>query len=156
LSFVTNFAGRPGDYHHQRRGIEVSDTVRNGIDKTALSYWFPKLVEAGIPVPKTTIIKMPVEVQKVIWGWFDGKDDGNKTEAPFMNELIAAAHEMGTPCFQLDHFANVQSTQQLASLITTDAPGDAVIELGHNDSITIPGTTASYLQAHLQSLVHLH
>jgi Ca2+-binding RTX toxin-like protein len=57
---------------------------------------------------------------------------------------------------ELDHFANVQSTQQLTSLITADAHGDAVIELGHNDSITIPGTTASYLQAHLQSLVHLH
>jgi len=57
---------------------------------------------------------------------------------------------------ELDHFANVQSVQQLASLITADAHGDAVIELGHNDSITIPGTTASYLQAHLQSLVHLH
>jgi hypothetical protein len=23
----------------------VSDTIRNGIDKTALSYWFPKLVD---------------------------------------------------------------------------------------------------------------
>jgi hypothetical protein len=57
---------------------------------------------------------------------------------------------------ELDHFANVQSVQQLASLITTDAHGDAVIELGHNDSITLPGVTTSYLQAHLQSLVHLH
>jgi hypothetical protein len=44
----------------------------------------------------------------------------------------------------------------LASLITTDAHGYAVIELGHNDSITVPGMTANYLQAHLQSLVHLH
>jgi hypothetical protein len=57
---------------------------------------------------------------------------------------------------ELGHFANVQSVQQLASLITTDAHGDAVIELGHNDSITLPGVTTSYLQAHLQSLVHLH
>jgi hypothetical protein len=58
--------------------------------------------------------------------------------------------------FELDHFANVQNIQQLAALITTDVHGDAVIELGHSDSITIPGVTASYLQAHLQSLVHLH
>ncbi len=56
----------------------------------------------------------------------------------------------------LDHFAAIQNTQQLASFITTDAHGDALIELGHNDSIAIPGMTASYLQAHLQSLVHLH
>ena len=57
---------------------------------------------------------------------------------------------------ELDHFANAQSIQELASLITTDAHGDAVIDLGHNDSITLPGMTANYLQAHLQSLVHLH
>ena len=55
-----------------------------------------------------------------------------------------------------DNFANIQSMQQLASLITTDAHGDAVIELGHSDSITIPGVSASHLQAHLQSFVHLH
>ncbi|MGO9329637.1 MAG: beta strand repeat-containing protein, partial [Steroidobacteraceae bacterium] len=57
---------------------------------------------------------------------------------------------------ELDHFANVQTLQQLAQLITTDAHGDAVIELGHNDSITLPHVTASYLEAHLQSVVHLH
>ena len=56
---------------------------------------------------------------------------------------------------EFDHFANVQNIQQLAALIGTDAHGDAVIELGHNDSITLPGVTQSYLQAHLQSLVHL-
>ena len=103
----------------------MSDTIRNEIkiDKTALSYWFPKLVEAGITVPRTKIIKVPLEVQKVIWGWFDGKDDGNRTEAPFMNELIAAAHEMGTmsisaasttPCFlRTDHTSakHISSTQ---------------------------------------------
>ena len=61
-----------------------------------------------------------------------------------------------TDTIELDHFANIQSIQQLASLITADAHGDAVIELGHSDSITIPGMTPSYLQAHLQSLVHLH
>ena len=57
---------------------------------------------------------------------------------------------------ELDQFASAQSIQQLAADITSDAHGDAVIDLGHNDSITIPGLTASYLQAHLQSLVHLH
>jgi hypothetical protein len=45
--------------------------------------------------------------------------------------------------------------QQLAALITSDAHGNALIELGHGDSIDIPGVTASYFQQHLQSLVHL-
>ena len=57
---------------------------------------------------------------------------------------------------ELDQFANAKSIQQLAAAITSDAHGDAVIDLGHNDSITIPGVTANYLQAHLQSLVHLN
>jgi hypothetical protein len=57
---------------------------------------------------------------------------------------------------ELDKFANVQTMQQLASLITSDAHGDAMIELGHNDSITIPGLTQTYLQAHLEALVRLH
>jgi hypothetical protein len=57
---------------------------------------------------------------------------------------------------ELDHFTNVQNQQQLAEAITTDANGDAVIELGHNDSITIPGVSSTYLQQHLQTLVHLH
>jgi hypothetical protein len=48
------------------------NAIRNEIDKTALSYWFPKLVEAGIPVPKTKIVKMPDKAQKVIWKLFDG------------------------------------------------------------------------------------
>ena len=56
---------------------------------------------------------------------------------------------------ELDNFANIQNVRQLASLITTDAHGDPVIGLGHNDSITLPGVSANYLQAHLHSLVHL-
>ena len=57
---------------------------------------------------------------------------------------------------ELDNLANIQSIQQLPSLIATNAHGDAVIEVGHSDGITIPGVSAGYLQAHLQSLAHLH
>ncbi len=57
---------------------------------------------------------------------------------------------------ELDHFANVQNVQELASLISNDGHGGAFIQLEHSVSIDIPGVTASYLQAHLQSLVHLH
>ena len=52
---------------------------------------------------------------------------------------------------ELDHFANIQSVQQLASLIVSDVHGDAVIELGHNDSITVAGVTAAHLQQAAQS-----
>jgi autotransporter-associated beta strand protein len=57
---------------------------------------------------------------------------------------------------ELDHFANVQTVQQLAAAITPDTHGDAVIDLGHHDSITVAGVTPAQLQAVLQSVVHLH
>ena len=57
---------------------------------------------------------------------------------------------------ELDNFNNIHSVEQLASLITNDAQGGAVIELGHHDSITLPSVTAAQLQAHLHSLVHLN
>jgi hypothetical protein len=57
---------------------------------------------------------------------------------------------------ELDHFANIQNVQELAAAITPDAHGNAVLELGHGDSIAIPGVSATFLQQNLQSLVHLH
>ena len=56
---------------------------------------------------------------------------------------------------ELDHFANLQNLQQLASLIIPDAHGDALIELGHNDDIALPGVPPSFLLAHLQTIAHV-
>jgi hypothetical protein len=39
--------------------------------------------------------------------------------------------------------------------INGDVIGDPATGLQRSDSITIPGVTPSYLEAHLQSLVHL-
>ena len=57
---------------------------------------------------------------------------------------------------EFDHFAEIQSLQQLASQVVPDAHGDATINLGHADSVTLPGVTAAQFQAMLQSSVHLH
>jgi probable HAF family extracellular repeat protein len=57
---------------------------------------------------------------------------------------------------ELAHFANIQTTQQLVAAITPGVHGDAVINLGHHDSIAIPGMTAADLHAVLQTAVHLH
>jgi hypothetical protein len=57
---------------------------------------------------------------------------------------------------ELDQFANIHNVQELAAAITPDMHGNAVLELGHGDSIAIPGVSATYLQHNLQSLVHLH
>jgi hypothetical protein len=52
---------------------------------------------------------------------------------------------------ELNHFASAQTVQELQSIITTDAHGDAMIDLGHNDSITLPGTTSAQLQQIIQA-----
>jgi VCBS repeat-containing protein len=57
---------------------------------------------------------------------------------------------------ELDHFASAQTVQELQSLITTDAHGDAMIDLGHHDNITLPGITSAQLQHALGSAVQLH
>lgn len=51
---------------------------------------------------------------------------------------------------ELDHFADVQTIQQLQSLVSADAHGDAVIDLGHNDSITLQGVSTQQLQQVIQ------
>jgi hypothetical protein len=52
---------------------------------------------------------------------------------------------------ELDHFTNAQTIQELQSLVTTDAHGDAAIALGHNDSITLEGVSTQQLQQVVQA-----
>ena len=52
---------------------------------------------------------------------------------------------------ELNNFVNAQTAQELQALITTDAHGDAVIDLGHNDSITLAGVTDAQLQQVIQA-----
>jgi len=70
-------------------------------NKTALSYWFPKIEAAGVPVPRTKLLKMPVAAQEDVWALFDGKDgpDGGKAMKQFIAGVAAAAAEFGFPFF---------------------------------------------------------
>jgi hypothetical protein len=52
---------------------------------------------------------------------------------------------------ELDQFASAQTVQELQSLITNDVHGDAVINLGSHDSITLPGVSADQLQQVVQA-----
>jgi hypothetical protein len=97
-----------------------------------------------------------VNVNQAVSVSIGGPGNDNFVFAPGVGADTIVNFNPQADTIELDHFANAQTAQQLASLISTDAHGDAVIELGHSDSITIPGVTASYLQAHLQSLFHLH
>jgi hypothetical protein len=72
-------------------------------DKTALSWWFPRIEAAGLPVPRTKIIKMPQAAQEDVWQAFDGKD-GSGAMAEFGAHLRASAEDLGVPFFlRTDH-----------------------------------------------------
>lgn len=89
-------------------------------DKTALSYWFPKLLAAGLPVPRTTIIPMPTAAQEDICAAFDGQD-GTGAVKPFFDMLAAAAGEFGFPCFlRTDHTSAKHSWKRSCFLPSAD------------------------------------
>ena len=69
------------------------------IDKTCLSWWFPKIRDAGLPVPKTIIIELKDKnILKDIFSVFDGEKLTHISE-PFFNEIKKAADEIGYPFF---------------------------------------------------------
>lgn len=67
-------------------------------DKNCLSYWFPRLSNAGVPVPITEIIHASRQEVRDLWNVFDGKPIGS-----FGLELITrveqACDRFGYPCF---------------------------------------------------------
>lgn len=73
-------------------------------DPTALSFWFPKLEAAGLPVPRTILLEMPDEAQASIWHAFDGKDYEGGALALFAAEIARACATVGYPAFlRTDH-----------------------------------------------------
>jgi hypothetical protein len=76
----------------------------SGHDRTALSFWFPKIEAAGLPVPRTKIFKMPTDAQEVILNAFDGKTDNGTALIDFARWVAAEAAELGFPLFlRTDH-----------------------------------------------------
>lgn len=62
-------------------------------DRNCLSYWFPKLEKAGLPVPETKIVKTDLCLHDII----DGRSLNGFEE--FFSSLKSACLEMGLPCF---------------------------------------------------------
>ena len=77
--------------------------------------------------------------------------------APGEGANTIANFNVGSDVIELDGFNLATVDQLLAALGTTGADarhGDAIIDLGHGDSVTVAGVTQDYLQQHL-NLVHL-
>jgi hypothetical protein len=74
------------------------------VDKTSLSYWFPKLEAAGLPVPKTILIKADDnEVEQIYKAGLNGEELGIDGQQ-LISRIKIAADSMGYPCFlRTDH-----------------------------------------------------
>ncbi len=75
-----------------------------------------------------------------------GPGNDNFVFAPGVGADTVTSFNAQQDTLALDHFANVQTVQELQALISTDIHGDAVINLGHNDSVTLAGVTDTQLQ----------
>lgn len=80
------------------------------LDKTSMSYWFPLIETAGLPVPKTKFVEMTDTGRRLIWDVFDGKWSDDFHNDPFFVKMAEAAKETGYPCFmRSDHTSNKHS-----------------------------------------------
>ena len=79
-----------------------------------------------------------------------GSGADNFVFTPGIGADTVANFNLQQDTIELDHFADIQTIQELQSLVTADAHGDAVIDLGHNDSITLQGVSTPQLQNAIQ------
>jgi hypothetical protein len=87
------------------------------LDKTSMSYWFPLIEAAGLPVPKTKFVEMTDTCRRMIWDLFDGKSSGDSATEPFFERVAQAAAEMGYPCFfRTDHTSGKHSWKKTCYL----------------------------------------
>ena len=104
-------------------------------DHTALSWWFPKIEAAGVPVPRTKIIQMPPDAQRSLWECFGG-EPGTGDEKAFLDDLKAAATAMGFPCFlRTDHTSDKHSWENTCFLKAADDVPQHVYNLAESSEI---------------------
>lgn len=61
---------------------------------TRLSYWFPFIEDAGLPVPKTRLIRATAGEEAVMWKFFDGKGCASDIEG-LVSRIKEATTELG-------------------------------------------------------------
>jgi hypothetical protein len=60
-----------------------------------LAFWFPRLLAAGLPVPRTEIVRMPDDVAEASWAILDGEE----LNAWIYDHLMPAVERIGLPAF---------------------------------------------------------
>lgn len=79
---------------------EENEKASTREDRNCMTFWFPKILAAGLPVPKTVFAAMPEAAQIDVWGMIDHKPD-QKPEAwlAFVEDAKRTADEIGYPLF---------------------------------------------------------
>lgn len=86
--------------------------VEPRVDRTALSYWFPIVKAAGLPVPETVIVDMPKAAREFYYAAFDGDVSitGDCDPRPFVDAIREAVKRVGSPAFlRTDHTSGKHS-----------------------------------------------
>lgn len=107
--------------------------------KTSLTYWFPLIETAGLPVPKTEIVSLSEEMGRDLY--IQAIDGGGLPGAKQAAELIrAAADRIGYPCFlRTSHTSAKHSFDKTCRLTSVDS----VLE--HMEEIVRYGEMASFI-----------
>lgn len=118
----------------------VVSALRDGIpdvgDKTALSYWFPKLVDAGLPVPETRFCVMPQAAREAVFALLWGENADQSPVEPFLAELRGQAERIGAPIFlRTDHTSGKHQWSEACFVRDLDNLGAHVCQIAEYSEI---------------------
>jgi VCBS repeat-containing protein len=159
--FSASFAPGGGNYI----GAFSLDTVKVGNDNASVGWGFSLDDDQINLAPGETVTQSYAvnlaqaqgpSANQTVSVTIGGAGDDNFVFHPGLGADTIVNFNPQSDTIDLQGFGAIHSEQQLVSLITTDGHGDAVLDLGHHDSITLPGMNAAELHAMLQSVVHLH
>jgi len=114
------------------------------IDKTAMSYWFPKIEAAGLPVPRTTMVPMPTDAQRDLFRSFD-QEQMHGEYAAFVKTLEPIAESLGYPCFVRTEFTSAKHDWELACYVKAYAElADHISHIVYFSECCAPGGELGY------------
>jgi hypothetical protein len=100
------------------------------MNKTRLSYWFPKLEAAGLPVPKTHIIKASEDELKAIWESFETSLQSGL--APLVERAQEAAEAVGYPAFlRTDYFSGKHNWEKTCYITEAGNIAQHIVDIAY-------------------------
>ena len=131
-------------------------TFANG-DYTTASFLLASDGHGGTAIVEPTAVQSATQPMSVFVGG-PGNDNFVFSANQHLGASMISNFDVISNSIELDGYSSINNANIAAAITTNGADalhGDAVINLGHGDSITLAGVTESYLQQHL-NLVHLN